>query len=206
MRQTGIFAGRTQVVYNYGRYGFTRGGGKTWHGGIDLVGLDDTTIRMPYYDGKKITGRVIQARRVTDRADKTWEWGWYLCVQLDRAQTPDAVNFLYFAHCAKLLAAVGQRVCSGDALAVMGNSGNAALASPPYSHCHLEVRATAGGRGLDPTAYAGCQNAVGVYGTAAKKQLLTVGPLGQGDADAVFALCRERGLVAAGLYKSRWED
>ena len=49
MRQTGIFAGRTQVVYPYGRYGWTRGGGKIWHGGLDLVGLDDTTVRMPYY-------------------------------------------------------------------------------------------------------------------------------------------------------------
>lgn len=47
MRQTGIFAGRTQVVYPYGRYGWTRGGGKIWHGGLDLVGLDDTTVRIP---------------------------------------------------------------------------------------------------------------------------------------------------------------
>ena len=63
---------------------------------------------------------------VTDRRDKTWEWGYYVCVQLDRGQTPDAVNFLYFAHCASLLVKAGQRVASGDALAVMGNTGNAA--------------------------------------------------------------------------------
>ena len=117
MRQTGIFAGRTQVVYPYGRYGWTRGGGKIWHGGLDLVGLDDTTVRMPYYKGKRITGRVVRARIVTDRRDKTWEWGWYVCVQLDSAQTPDVVNFLYFAHCEKLLAQAGQTVTSGDALA-----------------------------------------------------------------------------------------
>ena len=36
--------------------------------------------------------------------------------------------------------AAGQRVKTGDALAVMGNTGNAALASPPYAHCHFEVR------------------------------------------------------------------
>ena len=34
----GIFAGRTQLRYPYGRYGYTRGGGKIWHGGMDLVG------------------------------------------------------------------------------------------------------------------------------------------------------------------------
>ena len=146
MQQTGIFAGRTEVRCPYARWGWTRGGGKVWHGGLDLAGLDDATIRMPYYKGKRITGRVTRARIVTDRRDKTWEWGYYVCVQLDRGQTPDAVNFLYFAHCASLLVKAGQRVASGDALAVMGNTGNAALADPPYRHCHLEVRAAAGGK------------------------------------------------------------
>ena len=186
MQQTGIFAGRTEVRCPYARWGWTRGGGKVWHGGLDLAGLDDATIRMPYYKGKRITGRVTRARIVTDRRDKTWEWGYYVCVQLDRGQTPDAVNFLYFAHCASLLVKTGQRVASGDALAVMGNTGNAALADPPYRHCHLEVRAAAGGVGLDPTVYAGCENAVGVYGAAGRMQVITVGPVTQGDADAVW--------------------
>ena len=97
VKQTGIFEGRTRVRYGYARYGWTRGGGKTWHGGIDLVGLDDATIRMPFYGGKRITGKVTRARRVTDKTNKTWEWGWYVCVRLDGGQTPDAVNFLYFA-------------------------------------------------------------------------------------------------------------
>ena len=180
MQQTGIFAGRTEVRCPYARWGWTRGGGKVWHGGLDLAGLDDATIRMPYYKGKRITGRVTRARIVTDKRDKTWEWGYYVCVQLDRGQTPDAVNFLYFAHCASLLVKAGQRVASGDALAVMGNTGNAALADPPYRHCHLEVRAAAGGVGLDPTVYAGCENAVGVYGAAGRMQVITVGPVTQG--------------------------
>lgn len=166
MRLASIFYGRVQVVYSWGRYGWTRGGGKTWHGGIDLVGLDDKTIRMPYYKGKKISGKVVRARIVLDRSNKTWEWGYYVCVQLDADQTPDAVNFLYFCHCSSLLVQAGQKVSSGDALAIMGRTGNAALGDCPYDHCHLEVRATATGKGLDPTAYAGCDNAVGIYGTA----------------------------------------
>ena len=85
MRQSGIFAGRTRIAYPYACFGFTRGGGRVWHGGLDLVGLDDTTVRMPYYKGKRITGRVTRARIVTDRQNRTWEWGWYACVQLDRA-------------------------------------------------------------------------------------------------------------------------
>lgn len=200
---TGVFAGRVQVACPYARWGWTRGGGKTWHGGIDLVGLDDATIRMPFYGGKRITGKVTRARRVTDKTNKTWEWGWYVCVRLDSGQTPDAVNFLYFAHCEKLLVQAGQRVASGDALAVMGNTGNAAGG---YKHCHLEVRTAAGSTGLDPTAYAGVSNAVGVYGAAqeSKRQVITIGPVTQGDADAIKALCDARSLTAAGLYSSRW--
>lgn len=150
--------------YNYARFGYTRGGGKTWHGGIDLEALYDETIYMPHYKGKIISGTVTRARIVTDKSNATWEWGYYVCVKLDTNQTPDAVNYLYFCHCAKLLVKAGQKVKSGDALAVMGNTGNAALADPPYKHCHFEVRSTATGKGLDPTAYAGCPNEVGIYG------------------------------------------
>ena len=197
-----LFTGRNLVKYDYSRYGYTRGGGKTWHGGLDIGGLDDAKIRMPGYNGKSISGTVVTARIVTDKSNKTWEWGWYVCVKLDANQTPDAVNYLYFCHCASLLVRVGQRVASGDALAVMGQTGNAAGG---YDHCHFEVRATANGKGLAPTAYAGCPNAVGVYGAAdTPRQTWTIGPVSQGDADALLALCRQRGLVKAGLYKSEW--
>lgn len=205
MTQTGIFKGRVQIPYAYGRYGWTRGGGKTWHGGIDLVGVDDPTIRMPYYTAaegakKAIRGTVTRARKVDgSTGDPTWEWGWYVCVQLDAAQTPDVVNYLYFCHCERLLVQAGQRVQSGDALAVMGNSGNAALNDPPYKHCHLEARATATSTGVDPTAYAGVPNAAGTYGSAEEEQpgsvselrsiqLVTVGPLTAGEAAMVAIL------------------
>ena len=35
-----IFKGRNRVRYPYARYGWTRNNGKTWHGGIDIEGLD----------------------------------------------------------------------------------------------------------------------------------------------------------------------
>ena len=124
--QQGIFTGRTAVRYPYGCYGYTRGGGRRWHGGLDVVGVDDETIRMPFYGGKTIRGTVTRARCVQNKRDATWEWGWYVCVRLDAAQTPDAVNYLYFCHCAHLCVQPGQRVQSGDALGVMGNTGNAA--------------------------------------------------------------------------------
>lgn len=39
---------------------------------------------------------------------------------------------------------------------------------------------------------------------ANKLQVITVGPVSQGDADAIYLLCKERGLTDAGLYKSAW--
>lgn len=39
---------------------------------------------------------------------------------------------------------------------------------------------------------------------ANKLQVITVGPVSQGDADAIYLLCKERGLTDTGLYKSSW--
>ena len=219
--QKGIFKGRTRIPYAYGCFGYTRGGGKTWHGGIDLVGMDDDTVYMPYYENddgtqRAIRGTVTRARMVDRSAgDRTWEWGWYVCVQLDAAQTPDAVNFLYFCHNEKLLVKAGQKVVSGTPLAVMGNSGNAALNDPPYKHCHLEVRATSTGVGLDPTRYSGTKHAVGTYGTAALPapepaepaeystiQLVTLAPLTDDEMRLADALAAELGLPDDGRYKA----
>lgn len=41
---------------------------------------------------------------------------------------------------------------------------------------------------------------------ANKLQVITVGPVSQGDADAVYLLCKKRGLTDAGLYKSEWAE
>lgn len=37
-----------------------------------------------------------------------------------------------------------------------------------------------------------------------KLQVITIGPVSQGDADAIYLLCKQRGLTDAGLYKSEW--
>lgn len=208
-----IFKGRTQVRYNYSRYGYTRNNGKTWHGGIDLEGLDSAEILMPDFNGKSISGTVTRARIVTNKNNATWEWGYYVCVKLDKAQTSDKVNYLYFCHNSENKVKVGQKVKTGDVLAVMGNTGNAAQASPPYKHCHFEVRATATGKRLDPTAYSGTKNAVGVYGekpadgtagsgTESTKndsglQIITIGGdsgISKGDVATVTALCEKLDL------------
>lgn len=194
MENNMIFRGRNRVRYSYSRFGWTRGGGKTWHGGIDIEGLDSDVIRMPYYHdkngkAKSISGTVIRARKVDNKADKTWEWGWYVTVQLDAAQTPDMVNFLIFAHCKSIIVKVGQKVKSGDVLAYMGNTGNAALANPPYAHVHFECRYAIGSAGLDPTAYCGFGNAVGTYGESNALQTVTIKAKDAGQVRQLTDLC-----------------
>lgn len=41
---------------------------------------------------------------------------------------------------------------------------------------------------------------------ASKLQVITIGPVSQGDADAIYLLCKQRGLTDAGLYKSKWAE
>ena len=39
-----------------------------------------------------------------------------------------------------------------------------------------------------------------------KLQTVTIGPVTQGDADSILAVCKERGLDKQGLYKSKWSN
>ena len=216
MKQNGIFLGRTEILYNYGRYGYTRGNGKTWHRGVHVVGLDDAYVRMPYYqndDGtlRSISATIRRARCITDHNDKTWEWGNYVGALFDANQTPDDVNYLVMAHNAKLIVKEGQHVKSGDILAVMGNTGNAAGG---YKHVHLEARNTVTGRGVDPTRYSGTRNAVGVYGaadngsteqisdkpTGKTMQCLMIGPLDTRGMNKCDVLAVKLRLISASRY------
>ncbi len=158
-----LFNKRNEIPHTYSAYGYTRGGGTIWHGGIDIAGIDDDTVLMPYYNGKKISGSVVTSRIVTDKSNLTWEWGYYVCVKLFDNQTPDIVNYLYFCHNEKNLVQVGQTVTSGDAIAIMGNTGNAMYASPPTKHVHFEVRSTMASSGLSPLEYTQTPNEKGVY-------------------------------------------
>ena len=207
----GITNGRVRVRYNYARYGYTRGGGKTWHGGIDLELLDDKEYSAPYYkDGTKVKFKVTRARIVTYKSNRTWEWGYYICLEVQNPPKGSRTRYIYLCHNAKLLVKAGDIVESGDLIAVMGNTGNAALADPPYEHVHFECRKTALGTGIDPTEYCGCSNEVGTYGEEPAKaatgtmQKITIGPVSNGDAMKFYNLAKELKLTDIGLYKAKY--
>lgn len=144
-----IFKGRNQIPYAYGCYGYTRGGGATWHGGQDIVGLDDVRVRALR------GGKVIRSRIVTDHANLTWEWGNYVTIQTECGEQD------IYAHLDSRAVVAGQTVRAGDVIGIMGSTGNAAGG---YKHTHYERRKADGKTAIDPSAVSGCANKAGVYG------------------------------------------
>ena len=71
----------------------------------------------------------------------------------------DDGNRYYYAHLAEIRVSKGQRVNSGDAIGVMGNTGNSFGA-----HTHFEMRtgSTVSTR-INPAPFCGVQNAKGTY-------------------------------------------
>ena len=115
------------------------------HKGIDVVGITDK------YVCAVAAGVVAASTIITDKSDRTWEWGNYVRVDGD-----DGKRY-YYCHLSKRLVTVGRRVKIGDYLGIEGNTG--------YSfgtHCHFEVRDRAG-NSLNPAGFLGVPNEKGVY-------------------------------------------
>lgn len=118
----------------------------TWHSGIDLVGADSKVIRTP------VSGRVIRSRMVTDRTNRTWEWGNYVAVAGEDGYT------LYFCHLSRRLAEADEYVEAGQPIGIEGSTGRST-----GSHLHFEVR-DAAGCAVDAAAYLGIPNEAGFCG------------------------------------------
>ncbi len=121
-----------------------------------------------------------------------------------------------YAHLSSYCVKVGQKVKEGELIGFSGVSGNVFGA-----HLHFEV--ILNGKRTNPLTWLSDDFtlATGKEYTfrpgehsvvvpdkldenAGKLQVITIGPVSQGDADAVLAVCRKRGLTDAGLYKSEW--
>lgn len=116
------------------------------HKGIDVVGLADKHVCAVR------SGVVGASMIITDKSNRTWEWGNYVRIDGD-----DGMKY-YYCHLDKRLVFPGQRVNRGDHIGIEGNTG--------YSfgyHCHFEVR-NLSGWSVDPAPYLGIPNAVGIYG------------------------------------------
>ena len=138
------FVGRNRVTQPY----TYKTASKTGHGGIDVVGDDDTTVHavesgtvtmISKWDGKTKTG--------------TQSYGNLVVV------TDNNGCRHYYAHLQSIAVSKGQFVFVGTKIGVMGNTGNSFGA-----HLHYEVRTgqTTATR-VNPANYCGLENAKGTY-------------------------------------------
>ncbi|MBO5127288.1 MAG: M23 family metallopeptidase [Clostridia bacterium] len=120
-----IYSGKYRVTSPFGRR--VLNGKPDDHKGIDVVGI-------------------------TDKSDRTWEWGNYVRVDGDDGR------MYYYCHLSKRLVSVGRRVEAGQHIGIEGNTGYSF-----GSHCHFEVREN--GVSIDPAPFLGIPNKAGIYGT-----------------------------------------
>lgn len=140
-----IYSGKFKVTSPFGRR--LLNGVYEDHKGIDIVGCDSKYICAV------VPGVVGASTMITDKSNKTWEWGNYIRVDGDDGRK------YYYCHLDKRLVSVGKRVKVGDHLGIEGNTGYSF-----GSHCHFEVRDSAG-NSIDPAPFLGIPNAAGTYGT-----------------------------------------
>ena len=136
------FNGRVKVTSTFGNR--TLNGAADYHKGLDLVALDDITLRAP------CDGVIGSSTIITDKNNLTWQWGNYI-----RLDTADGL-FVFMCHLASRAVEAGQRVKKGDVIGVMGNTG---YSTGP--HTHFEVR-NAKGESLNPAQFLGIENKAGV--------------------------------------------
>ena len=127
-----------------------------------------------------------------------------------------------YAHLSSYCVKVGQKVKEGELIGYSGVTGNVYGA-----HLHFEV--ILGGKRTNPLTWLDNDYTLATgreyqfnkgehsvvvpeadkpaeNTSQSKLQVITIGPVSQGDADAIYLLCKERGLTDAGLYKSEWAE
>lgn len=122
------------------------------HGGYDLVSDGDKTVCAVS------SGEVIFSRMITDRTNRTWEWGNYVAVRGD-----DGLLY-YYCHLAYREVSAGERVREGDIIGIEGFTGRST-----GSHLHLEIR-DGWGRQLNPSDIIGVPNVIGTYTVFEKEE------------------------------------
>lgn len=139
-----IYSGKFKVTSPFGWR--TLNGASDDHKGIDVVGITDKHVCAVV--GGTVTASVI----VTNKSDRTWEWGNYVRIDGDDGRR------YYYCHLSKRLVSFGRRVEAGQHIGIEGNTGYSF-----GSHCHFEVREN--GVSIDPAPFLGIPNKAGTYGT-----------------------------------------
>lgn len=192
------------------------------HQAIDLRTQIGNTSTQPVYAAEDGTVDQVQD---WDGHTRTGMQSYGDMVRIRHAPYKGGVLQTRYGHLSGYCVKYGQQVKEGELIGFSGVTGNVFGA-----HLHFEVIlngkrtnplvwmdsdfTTASGQvftyrpgehavQLPEQAASGAQTARNGTG---KLQVITVGPVSQGDADAVFAVCQSRGLTDGGLYKSEWAE
>ena len=141
------------------------------HKGGDYVALEDKTVYAP------CDGTIGSSTIVTNKNNKTWEWGNYI-----RLDTADGKYSEFMCHLASRSVVKGQKVKKGDKLGIMGNTGKST-----GPHLHLEIRLKGTSTTIDPFAFFNIPNKTFDSYNAIAKKATTVKKLESGN-DIVWEL------------------
>lgn len=115
-----------------------------YHNGVDLVGVGSTVVCSV------CDGTVLSSQIITDKSNRTWEWGNYVSVQAGDGTVH------YYCHLASRAVKKGDKVKKGQRLGIMGNTGYSFGA-----HTHFEVRRN--NKAINAAEYLGIPNKAGTY-------------------------------------------
>lgn len=189
------------------------------HQAIDLRTQIDNMYIRPVYAAED--GTVDQTQN-WDGHTKTGMQSYGNMVRIKHAPYKSMTLQTRYAHLSSYCVKVGQQVKEGELIGYSGVTGNVFGA-----HLHFEVLLN--GKRTNPltwldddftlatgkeyTFQPGEHSVVvpdadkPAENTSQNKlQVITIGPVSQGDADAIYLLCKERSLTDAGLYKSEWSE
>ncbi len=122
----------------------TLNGVAQFHGGVDLVGEGGTAVCSV------CEGTVVVSQIITDKSNRTWEWGNYVAVQASDGA------IIYYCHLASRAVKKGDKVKKGQRIGIMGNTGYSFGA-----HLHFEVRRN--NKAINAADYLGIPNKTGTY-------------------------------------------
>lgn len=119
-------------------------GASQFHGGVDLVGVGGTAVCSV------CDGTVLSSQIITDKSNRTWEWGNYVSVQASDG------TVMYYCHLASRAVKKGDKVKRGQRIGIMGNTGKSFGA-----HLHFEVRRN--NKAINAADFLGIPNKAGTY-------------------------------------------
>lgn len=185
------------------------------HQAADWRTQNGTDYKRPVYAAE---GGTVDQTQDWDGHTKTGMQSYGNMIRIKHAPYKGKTLQTRYAHLSSYCVKVGQKVKEGELIGFSGVSGNVFGA-----HLHFEV--ILNGKRTNPLTWLSDdftlatgkeytfqpgEHSVVVpdkpYENTGKLQVITIGPVSQGDADAVYLLCKQRGLTDAGLYKSEWSE